>query len=96
MNDNTTEAAVEAEAPKTENVFEGKPDERQAGDIKPSRFRPKYRALNEGEVAIHNAIKETAAIMETLYDQLPDGRYKALGFTSLEESVMWAVKQLTA
>jgi len=78
------------------NVFEGEPDARQAGDIKPSRFRPRYRALTEDEKALHDRIKEQAVVLENLFDQVPEGRYRSLGYTALEQAVMWAVKQLTS
>lgn len=78
------------------DVFEGAPDARQAGDIKPSRFRPRYRQLTDEEKALHDALKEKAVELETLFNQVKDGRYKSLAFTSLEESIMWIVKELTA
>lgn len=81
---------------KTENVYEGKPDARQGGDIAVSRFRPRYRALNAEEKALHDAIKDKAVELEALFQQVPDGRYKSLSFTALEEAVMWNVKQLTS
>lgn len=84
-----------------DNVFEGKPDARQSGDVKlaPSRFRPRYRALEEDEKALHDEIKNKATELEALFDKVKSGqqtRYKSLAITSLEESVMWAVKELTA
>ena len=79
------------------HIYENQPDERQAEKaITPSRFRPKYRQLNEDELALHNALKDKATELETLFNQVKDGRYKSLAFTSLEESVMWIVKELTA
>ena len=81
---------------KTQNVYEGKPDDRQAGDIKPSRFRPQYRALSEEEKQIHDDIKQKAEELEQLFGKVGAGRYQSLALTSLEESVMWAVKQLTS
>ncbi len=81
---------------KKENVFEGKPDARQGGDIAVSRFRPRYRALSPAEKDLHDDIKTKAQQLEELFNKVPDGRYKSLGFTALEESVMWAVKQLTS
>ncbi len=79
------------------NVFEGKPDERQADTIIPvSRFRPRYRALSEAEKVLHDAIKEKAVEMETLYSQVKAGRYNSLALTELEKSVMWIIKELTA
>ena len=81
---------------RNQNVFEGTPDSRQEGDIATSRFRPKYRALTESEKALHNAIKSQAAGLEALFAQVKPGRYNSLAITSLEQSVMWIVKELTA
>lgn len=80
------------------HVFEGKPDARQSDDtaMKPSRFRPKYRALTDDEKALHDAIKAKAAELEELFERVKVGRYKALAMTSLEESVMWIIKELTS
>jgi hypothetical protein len=61
-----------------------------------SRFRPRYRALTDGEKALHDALKDKAQELEALFNQVKDGRYKALAFTSLEQSIMWIVKELTA
>lgn len=80
------------------DVFEGKPDARQSSDQAEvvSRFRPRYRALSEDEKALHDEIKSKAAELEALFEQIKPGRYRALGMTALEESVMWAVKELTS
>lgn len=80
------------------DVFEGKPDARQSGDANHpvSRFRPTYRALTDDEKALHDALKTKAGELETLFDQVKNGRYKSLALTSLEESVMWIVKELTS
>jgi hypothetical protein len=85
------------------NVFEGKPDGRQSDDqaMPVSRFRPRYRALTDEEKALHDALKNKAAELEALYAQVKPGeelrgRYKSLALTSLEESVMWIVKDLTS
>jgi hypothetical protein len=80
------------------NVFEGAPDSRQSNDeAEPmSRFRPRYRALSSVEVERHDALKAAYVAVERLCDALPGGRYKALALTALEESCMWAVKELTA
>lgn len=79
------------------NLFEnGQPDERQAGEIQTSRFRPRYRKLTEEELKLHDQIKDKAAELEALFDKVPQGRYLSLGHTQLELAVMWAVKQLTA
>jgi hypothetical protein len=80
------------------NVYDGAPDARQSGDTaeKTSRFRPRYRALTDDEKALHDAIKAKAAELEGLFEQIKPGRYLSLGMTALEQSVMWAVKELTA
>jgi hypothetical protein len=79
------------------NVFEGTPDSRQSDEkIETSRFRPRYRALNDEEKALHDAIKAKAVELETLFEQVKPGRYRSLGLTALEEAVMWTVKELTA
>lgn len=79
------------------HVYEGAPDGRQADTkIELSRFRPRYRALSEDEKALHDAIKAKAQELEALFEQVKPGRYRALGFTALEEAVMWTVKELTA
>jgi hypothetical protein len=80
------------------DVFEGAPDGRQSADVaeKVSRFRPRYRALTDEEKALHDAIKSKAVELEDLFAQIKPGRYLSLGVTSLEQSVMWAVKELTS
>ena len=80
------------------HVFEGQPDGRQSSDEKEavSRFRPRYRALSDDEKALHDAIKAKAAELESLFNLVKPGRYRALGFTALEESIMWTVKELTS
>lgn len=79
------------------HVYEGQPDGRQAnGQIAVTRFRPKYRALTDEEKALHDALKDKATELEALFNQVKDGRYKSLAFTSLEQSVMWIVKELTS
>lgn len=79
------------------NVFEGQPDGRQADTAIPvSRFRPRYRALTDDEKALHDEIKNKAAELEELFGRVKGGRYNSLAITSLEQSVMWIVKELTA
>jgi len=80
------------------NVFEGKPDARQSADTKEplSRFRPKYRALSDAEKALHDDIKAAYGAVELLINQIPEGRYRSLAMTALEQSCMWAIKELTA
>jgi hypothetical protein len=45
---------------------------------------------------LHDKIKAKAEELETLFNEVKDGRYKSLAFTSLEQSVMWIVKELTS
>ncbi len=80
------------------NVFEGAADARQTDrvDEPMSRFRPRYRALTDADKALHDAIKAKAAQLEALFEQVKPGRYRSLGLTALEESVMWTVKELTS
>ncbi len=79
------------------NVYEGATDGRQADTaIAVSRFRPRYRALTDDEKVLHDALKDKAAELEALFDRVKAGRYKSLALTSLEESVMWIIKELTS
>lgn len=80
------------------HVYEGKPDGRQSEDVAmpTSRFRPRYRALTDDEKALHDAIKNKAAELEALFEQVKPGRYRSLAFTDLESAIMWCVKELTA
>jgi len=78
------------------HVYEGKPDKRQADtNIPVSRFRPRYRALTDDEKALHDAIKDKATELEALFEKVCPGRYRSIALTSLEESVMWVIKELT-
>jgi hypothetical protein len=61
-----------------------------------SRFRPRYRALTDDEKALHDALKDKATELEALYAKVKPGRYNSLAITSLEQSVMWIVKELTS
>lgn len=79
------------------NVYEGEPDGRQSDEVIPvSRFRPRYRALSDDEKSLHDEIKNKAAELEALYGRVKSGRYNSLAITSLEQSVMWVVKELTS
>jgi hypothetical protein len=76
---------------------EGQADARQGGaEVQPSRFRPVYRKLSIEEYSLQDAIKSKAAEMERLFNTVKSGRYRSLAFTALEESVMWAVKEITS
>lgn len=79
------------------NVYDGAPDARQSRSANetPSRFRPRYRPLSPEEVAQHDALKTAFGEVERRIDGIPDGRYRSLALTALEESCMWAVKRLT-
>ncbi len=80
------------------NVFDGEPDKRQMAEVDApvSRFRPKYRALTEQEKLLHDAIKNQAEDLATLIETIKPGRYRSLAITSLEEAIMWAIKELTS
>lgn len=80
------------------NVYEGQTDERQSASVAEpvSRFRPCYRALTDDEKALHDALKNKASELDALFDQVKAGRYHSLATTSLEESIMWIVKELTS
>ena len=79
------------------NLFDGKPDDRQAdANITVSRFRPRYRALSDQEKELHDMIKSKAVELEALYGQVKSGHYNSLAMTSLEQSVMWIIKELTS
>lgn len=80
------------------NIYEGAPDARQSADtsMQVSRFRPRYRALTDEEKDLHDKIKAKAAELEELFETVKPGRYRSLGLTALEESVMWTVKELTS
>lgn len=80
------------------NIYEGKPDARQSDkvDAPVSRFRPTYRALTVDEKLLHDALKDKAAELEGLFTKVKPGRYNSLAMTSLEQAVMWIVKELTS
>jgi hypothetical protein len=80
------------------NAFEGAVDARQMASTTASvsRFRPRYRALTDSEKALHDQIKDKAEALAELIEQVKPGRYRSLGITALEESVMWTIKELTS
>ena len=79
------------------HVYEGQPDGRQSPEAIPvSRFRPQYRALTDAEKSLHDEIKAKAVELEQIFNRVKPGRYNALAVTSLEQSIMWIVKELTS
>jgi hypothetical protein len=80
------------------DLYEGKPDARQSTDPKMpvSRFRPRYRALTDEEKDLHDQLKDKASELEVLFGKVKPGRYNSLAITSLEQSIMWIVKELTS
>ena len=59
-------------------------------------FRPTYRELTDDKKALHDAVKDKATELLNLVQTIKPGRYRSLSITALEESIMWAVKELTA
>lgn len=63
-----------------------------------NRFRPVYRQLDQQELNKMEQLKTTAEVLAVLIEGLRPvpTRYTSLALTSLEQAVMWAVKELTA
>lgn len=62
-------------------------------------FRKEYKPLTEEQKAMMLRVKEQAEVLEQMFNEAntPDvGRLISLAKTSLEESIMWAVKAITA
>lgn len=63
-------------------------------------FRKEYKELTESQIKLSNDIKDTAQKLYDLYGSAESsgtaGREVALAKTKLEESVMWAIKGVTA
>lgn len=80
------------------NVYEGQPDARQSSSVDHpvARFRPTYRALTDDEIKLHDELKTKATELEALFGRVKSGRYNSLAITSLEQSIMWIVKELTS
>lgn len=90
------------------HVFSGAPDARQAATSPAPEggpFRRRYRKLDDAEAKYRDLIKDTASELWKLIDELPAarsapdptvGRDIALAKTHLEDSVMRAVRALTA
>ncbi|MXP24834.1 hypothetical protein GRI39_02075 [Altererythrobacter indicus] len=58
--------------------------------------RHKYRVLSDDEKAAMTAIKDKGAELLNLIDQTGSSRELSIAKTKTEESVMWAVKHITA
>ena len=63
-------------------------------DARRTAFRPVDRELSEGEQEVREAIYKQAEALEATYRLVQPGRYRSLALTSLEESIMWIVKEL--
>lgn len=59
-------------------------------------FRKEYRELTEVEKSNVEVIKTIATELYTHIEAMNESREKSIAKTKLEESVMWAVKGLTA
>jgi tetratricopeptide (TPR) repeat protein len=68
--------------------------ELNADDARRTAFRPVDGELSEGEQEVREAIYKQAEALEATYRLVQPGRYRSLALTSLEESVMWIVKEL--
>lgn len=58
-------------------------------------FRTKWRELTEDEKLSIELIMVKATELHDFIEAIGHSRYTSLAKTALEESVMWAVKQLT-
>lgn len=59
-------------------------------------FRAEYRELSAIDKALMAEIKTRAVEMEAFLEGVMEPRYRALAKTSLEQTVMWAVKGITS
>lgn len=67
-------------------------DERTKNNV----MRHEYRVLNDAEKKAMQAIKDKGLELFELIDGLGQSRELSLAKTKAEESVMWAIKHLTA
>lgn len=58
-------------------------------------LRPVPRELSKEERDLVCSIQDKADEMKQLFDLVKAGRYRSLAMTSLEEAVMWIVKEAT-
>ena len=59
-------------------------------------FHAQYRELTDEEKALVASVKDQAAVLYETIEKIKDGREKSVAKTNLEQSVMWAVKGITA
>ncbi len=65
-------------------------------EVKPSVMRSTYRQLTPDEMVVVSRIKALAEELHSVLNNQRQTREIALAKTKLEESVMWAVKSITA
>lgn len=70
----------------------------QPAAVPSNRFRPTYRQLDHQELHKMEQLKSKAEELAVLIEAVRPipTRYTSLALTNLEQSVMWAVKELTA
>jgi len=61
-----------------------------------NRFSNRYRPLSDEVLQIHDDVKAAFEAVEQQINRIKAGRYRSLAITALEESCMWAIKELTA
>lgn len=64
-----------------------------------SVFRKEYKPLTDAQKSVVSAIKDQASILYDCLINCPihhDARHMAIAITNLEQSIMWAVKAVTA
>lgn len=64
-------------------------------DLQNNRFRPAYRALTADETVLLDEVKSKASELDAIFAKANPGRYNSLAITSLEQAVMWIVKEIT-
>lgn len=70
--------------------------ERASAGRSANPFRAVYRSMTSDEIRAIELLKDDAWRLYRRLDELPASRYTALAKTKLEESIMWAVKGMTA
>lgn len=59
-------------------------------------FRKAYRQLDADEAKLLDRLKDQATALHQTISEAKKSREQSLAITKLEESVMWAVKAITA